>query len=49
MVPTDYVICIPDYRELDYENIVRVIQWMVDEKLDYEEPATQATAAEQNQ
>lgn len=49
VVPTDYVICIPDYRELDYENIVRVIQWMVDEKLDYEEPATQTTAAEQNQ
>jgi len=36
--PEDYVLCIPDYRTVDYENIVRVTQWIMDEKQDYEDP-----------
>jgi hypothetical protein len=42
--PPDYVLCIPDYPTIDYDNIIRVIQWMVDEKQDYEPPATTVAA-----
>ena len=38
IAPEDYVLCIPDYSTVDYENIVRVVQWIVDEKMDYEDP-----------
>ena len=38
IVPKDYVLCIPDYSTVDYENIVRVVQWIMDEKMDYEDP-----------
>ena len=39
IVPTDYVICIPDYANTDYENIIRVLQWMLDNKMVYHEYA----------
>ncbi len=35
IVPTDCVLCVPDYKKVDYENIVRVLQWMLDNKMEY--------------
>lgn len=35
IVPSDYVICVPDYKDTDYENIIRALQWILDEKTTY--------------
>ena len=47
--PEDYVLCIPDYSTVDYENVIRVTQWILDNKQVYEDPylaVATTTAAE---
>jgi len=35
VVPTDYVLCIPDYRDIDVAQVVKVINWMFENKQEY--------------
>lgn len=39
VVPNNYVICIPDYKGKDMDNVVRFLNWLLTEKVEYHEIA----------